>query len=181
VVLFSVSCKKDNGTKDPDYLGWWKVSDVTINECTLKTTIENNKALLTNYTVLVVKHSDTEAYAYLFDTQKSQFIYAFAGDIKSDSKISKTTEETSEQTVLGKTITNVTGFTFEFTMSSKSNGTLSCVYYTTVSGFSSTLADVDMICVKSDVPSGYTEGSESSVSISEGVPSVSDIKNLLGK
>jgi len=163
------------------YEGWWEVSDVDVNECTYQSVINNNKNLLTNYAVLVVKHSDTEAYAYLFNTQDSKFIYAFAGDIQSDTKISKTEEESSSRTVLGKTVTTVTGFTFEFNMSSKTAGTLTCLYSTSLNGTSSTLADVDMKCVKSEAPSGYTEGSESSMSISEGVPSLSDIKNLLGK
>jgi len=163
------------------YEGWWSVSDVTVNECQYQTAINNNKSILANYCVLVKKANDEEAYAYLFDESTSAFKYAFAGKIKSSTCIGDSVEESKSITVLGKTVTTVTTFEFEFDLTGNETGTLSCIYKASVNGIESTLADVLFDCEKSGVPSGYVEGSEESVEVSSGVPSIDDIKSLLGK
>jgi len=163
------------------YEGWWKVSSVTVNECSYQRAINNNKSILEKFNVLVKKVSDEEAYAYLFDESTSTFKTGFSGKIKSDTCVGDTREESSSRTILNKTVTTVNTFTFEFNVTDSNSGSLSCLYLNKVNDAESTLADVDFTCARASAPSGYTEGMEDSVSIVTGVPTVDDIKSLLGK
>jgi len=163
------------------YEGWWKVSSVTINECTYQKAINNNKSILEKFNVLVKKVSDSEAHAFLFDESTSTFKTGFSGKIKSSTCVGDTREESSSVTVLGKTVTTVTTFTFEFNVTGGDAGSLKCLYLNGVNGSESTLADVDFTCARADAPAGYKDGTEAEVSIVTGVPTIDDIKSLLGK